>query len=901
MDNYQLDSTFVINERVRCLLKHILEVTLRLPVVVLLEIWLRNKDVYVISEAFHNSPLSSYIEINAIIRFIQTRNFDQAASVILSYAVLFLFSIFLSLPLKKLLWIYAHFISICLLGIAHYLSARYVHVEQSGDPEIRLDDVKKLEWHGSHILAQLMLCVAQSCLLGLESDVERLMLSVFLIPIFLRMSGISLGRLILAHNIACSLAMLNIFIYALNRAPKLLMSIRHFYHEIKNAISNQGIIRGTVVISNNLYFGELLSCAWILLFSTHIYVELNNKGEKSDKFIALTLSAIAESTITPLSLLAFALTVKYGCSFLIKLSRRVVGGNYESDHFLIHTGYTEVLILVFLCSQTGFLSMPLGQKAFLLGLMFLIVISSLLQSVYKLLKTRLMELGGTPVFLFNVHLPSLLLAAVLFSSCVLVAVVITNYLPTDLWSVIMASDSILTALRILSVVIIYALTVLETRMSEYCESCEGMIFFTKLATYALELVLTACIVIYGVYSLFEEQWSLVKCLMLVFHSYFNIWKAVQKIITNLKIRWAAKKNMSLLPKASLFLLREKKDFCAICCEEMVFEARITPCKHFFHEACLRRKMSVGNLILRNLAVFLKREFASLCCFSSESTGLLKNSSRRSEKCIDDKIKHIKGFPYIYPDFIPTSIPGRRNALKEELERADMLERRVRLDIPEFYVGSIMAVTLSDQNMGNRQNRFLGICIRRERPGLFHQFTLRNVIDGLGVEVMYELYNPTILKIEVIKLEKRLDDDLSYLIDALPEYSTFNQHMEPVIHPAGSPVPINPLKMIFVYLYLWFSVKMRPPPWSRRWEMFQYDGIEDGWSQVTPWFKRKLYRGKINDLRKYDLIADYREARSDLETELQIEAEMRRFERKQKLLGTSKKPILRSAADIFEDD
>ena len=48
------------------------------------------------------------------------------------------------------------------------------------------------------------------------------------------------------------------------------------------------------------------------------------------------------------------------------------------------------------------------------------------------------------------------------------------------------------------------------------------------------------------------------------------------------------------------------------------------------------------------------------------------------------------------------------------------------------LGSIMAVTMADPNMGNRQNRFVGICIRRHREGLFHQFTLRNVIDGLGL-------------------------------------------------------------------------------------------------------------------------------------------------------------------------
>lgn len=61
--------------------------------------------------------------------------------------------------------------------------------------------------------------------------------------------------------------------------------------------------------------------------------------------------------------------------------------------------------------------------------------------------------------------------------------------------------------------------------------------------------------------------------------------------------------------------------------------------------------------------------------------------------------------------------------------------------------------------------------------------------------MYEMYNPTILKIETLKLEKRLDEDLTYLCDALPEYSTFDFNMEPVAHPVGIPIPVNSLKVI----------------------------------------------------------------------------------------------------------
>ena len=60
----------------------------------------------------------------------------------------------------------------------------------------------------------------------------------------------------------------------------------------------------------------------------------------------------------------------------------------------------------------------------------------------------------------------------------------------------------------------------------------------------------------------------------------------------------------------------------------------------------------------------------------------------------------------------------------------------------------------------------------------------------GVEVAYDMYSPFLLKIECLKLEKRLDDNLAYLRDAPPEYSTVSQDFRRVVHPPGAPVPVN---------------------------------------------------------------------------------------------------------------
>lgn len=44
------------------------------------------------------------------------------------------------------------------------------------------------------------------------------------------------------------------------------------------------------------------------------------------------------------------------------------------------------------------------------------------------------------------------------------------------------------------------------------------------------------------------------------------------------------------------------------------------------------------------------------------------------------------FRFIYPEFLPNPDIKRRNYIREKLERLDMMSRRERIDLPEFYVG-----------------------------------------------------------------------------------------------------------------------------------------------------------------------------------------------------------------------
>ncbi|TPP64610.1 Large subunit ribosomal protein L19 [Fasciola gigantica] len=202
---------------------------------------------------------------------------------------------------------------------------------------------------------------------------------------------------------------------------------------------------------------------------------------------------------------------------------------------------------------------------------------------------------------------------------------------------------------------------------------------------------------------------------------------------------------------------------------------------------------------------------------------------------------------LYQELLPHNLdPRYRDKLRERLERREMMLRRRHLSIPEFYVGSILAVQVADKFAPDGTHRFVGICIERYNEGLWTTFTLRNVVDKTAIEIAYELYNPTIQSIEVLLLEKRLDQNLLYLRDAPLQESRVPFDMTPIPHPSNTPVPVNTKK-----------VKLLPPPWKFQWFLHGYRGIDDSmYDYLTP---RQLdeIQDKVLLTDRYDLMKMYR--------------------------------------------
>ena len=238
-------------------------------------------------------------------------------------------------------------------------------------------------------------------------------------------------------------------------------------------------------------------------------------------------------------------------------------------------------------------------------------------------------------------------------------------------------------------------------------------------------------------------------------------------------------------------------------------------------------------------------------------------------------EHLAELRFAYPEFLPVSNVELRNPIKDKVMREDMIKRRTVIEIPEFYVGSILAVTITDHWASGKISKFVGICIERNGQGVFANFTLRNRVDNQGVEIRYDLYNPTIQEIQVLRLEKRLDDQLLYLRDALPKYSEFPFDMMPdPPRKLGEPVPINPLQ-----------VDMKPWPWTKKWEFKNLKGIKKlpdlpDYNYINKW-------KSINELEHLDLMHQYR-AHVPEDDQLPIWKELSQHQQKVKQIRKSER-------------
>ncbi|KAI6182441.1 RING-type domain-containing protein [Aphelenchoides bicaudatus] len=529
------------------------------------------------------NPLPGFLNVTQIMEFIHRRHLDRTAAGVLGYSVLVLSLMLLLLPLRKLINVYLHALSVLLFGLAHFISTQYIDQEiKSGLEFVVLDDFVKLERHGYTFIAQMMLSVAICFLIGVESGPARIMLAVFTVPICSRMCGLPLDKLTIAHNISSAFAMFFMCSYVLYNVPDLIHSFHQGFKQMRTVLMIRGFSFGFVVLCRRLRLTVLFTTFWILMFLLRYYAEFS---------LSSTGTTIL-SAISPFSLLALGITIGYASQFIVRTVQMILGGA-ERESNTNTTGFFESLTLVIICVHAGVLGMNVNQKMLMLKLVLFVVLSALLQSLCDVLSGHMLVLAANPMTKFNQHLRCISMSVILFFAPFVVVYTLVLMLPMNLWLVLILSNCSMISLRVLQASVIYGVSITEQRSEEQWDGFDNLTYWCNFIKMSAELLLSSLVVFYGVYnSLVYGIWNVFSVIVLLGHSYYNVFRRSEEASLSIQARREALLKIKSLNRVDSGILKDIGEQCVICCSEMTSGVLRTPCGHLFHNTCVKKWICV---------------------------------------------------------------------------------------------------------------------------------------------------------------------------------------------------------------------------------------------------------------------------------------------------------------------
>ncbi|KAM6441546.1 RING finger protein 145-like isoform 1-T1 [Liasis olivaceus] len=335
----------------------------------------------------------------------------------------------------------------------------------------------------------------------------------------------------------------------------------------------------------------LFSTYWLILFSLQIFASASSSSgpllsQRGWTFIFL--SSVAECCSTPYSLIGLTFTVSYLALGLLQLGKLYLAGygTFQNGN-VMHRGVTEGATLLLLALQTGLLDLQLLQRTFLLSIIFFIMVTSTLQSMFEIAEPVVLGLGASQNRSFWKHFRAVSMCLFLLAAPGFMACKIAHFFHLDFWLLILISSCMLTSLQVTGTLFIYSLFMIELFQDRPVEKMDEIIYWVNAISRVLEFLVAVCVVAYGTWESLLGEWTWMGASVIIIHCYFNVWLRAQSGWKSFLLRQEAAKKISFLPRATSRQLEEHDDLCAICFQEMAL-AVIMQCGHFFHEGCLRK-------------------------------------------------------------------------------------------------------------------------------------------------------------------------------------------------------------------------------------------------------------------------------------------------------------------------
>ena len=89
--------------------------------------------------------------------------------------------------------------------------------------------------------------------------------------------------------------------------------------------------------------------------------------------------------------------------------------------------------------------------------------------------------------------------------------------------------------------------------------------------------------------------------------------------------------------------------------------------------------------------------------------------------------------------------------------------QLRTDIPHFKAGDTVRVSVRIvENGKTRVQAFEGVVIQRRGSGVAETFTVRKISDKIGVERVFPVHSPNVVKVDVLKIGRVRRSKIFYI-------------------------------------------------------------------------------------------------------------------------------------------
>ncbi|OWF45513.1 RING finger protein 145-like [Mizuhopecten yessoensis] len=550
-------------------------VILRVPALFIVESWFRTSQRDVAKSVLKNQPSET-----------------EGLYALGSYTALIFAAILATLPLRKLVNLYMHFIALILLFNEHKLSQLYVDMHAASNEISILDDAKGsagMQRFVTFIGIQCVMAVLTAYLLDITNWV-RYTFFVFTMPVFACAMGTGLEEQQVVINIAAIFTVIMIGLYFLNCIGSIINMCKEAVMQVYISFEVVGGIATLAAMWYSLLIPVQLLVFWLVMFSTQLFVYVNSTNlPVLDEGVMITfLASIGECCATPISLFALSVTISYASFCILTLTKIYLQGwsTYQADNDALR-GWTEGFTMLLIAIQTGLLDLKPLQRAFLMSILLFIVASSLIQSMYEISEPILLGLSAAHNRNIFKHIRAVALFTFLWMFPLFMTYSICHYFDLDFWLLVIMSSCLLTTVQVIGALVVYALFMYDSVSAKNWDSLDDVIYYTRSVVRVLEFVVAVFIVCYGMKESIAGDWSWINSSILIIHCYFNVWQRLQTGWKSFLLRREAVKRMESLPHASAEQLAAYNDVCPICYTSLD-SARITPCGHYFHGTCLKK-------------------------------------------------------------------------------------------------------------------------------------------------------------------------------------------------------------------------------------------------------------------------------------------------------------------------